>query len=71
MMDLNDNGPAGEWLRLLEAAKANAETSFEIAFCDSLREKFETYGSRARLTDAQDRKLRCIAQGGGFWERGA
>ena len=70
-MDLNDDGPAEEWLTLLEAAEANAETAFEIEFCESLREKFDTYGSRARLTDAQEHKLRCIARGGGFWERGA
>lgn len=70
-MDLNDDGPAEEWLTLLEVAEANAETDFEIEFCESLREKFDTYGSRARLTDAQENKLRCIARGGGFWERGA
>ena len=70
MMDLNDDGPATEWLELLEVAEANAETDFETAFCESLREKFDAYGSRARLSDAQEHKLRCIAQGGGFWERG-
>lgn len=69
-MDLNDDGPAGEWLTLLEAAEANAETDFEIEFCESLREKLDVYGSRARLTGAQEHKLRCIARGGGFWERG-
>lgn len=71
MMDLNDDGPAEDWLTLLEVAEANAETDFEIEFCESLREKFAIYGSRARLTDAQEHKLRCIAKAGGFWERGA
>lgn len=71
MMDFNDDGPALEWLSLLERAEANAETDFEIEFCESLREKFSTYGSRALLTDAQAHKLRCIAEAGGFWERGA
>lgn len=68
-MDLNDEGPAEDWLALLEAAEANAETGFEIEFCESLREKFEIYGSRARLSAAQENKLRCIARAGGFWER--
>ncbi len=69
-MDLNDDGPAEEWLELLSEAEANAETDFEIEFCESLRERFTTYGYRTRLSDAQETKLRCIAKGGGFWERG-
>ena len=27
------------------------------------------YGDRTMLTAAQEHKLRCIAQAGGFWER--
>lgn len=75
MIDLGEANPieeppAADWLALLEAAEANAETDFEIEFCESLRERFETYGSRTRLTTAQEHKLRCIAEAGGFWERG-
>lgn len=71
MIDLNDDGPADDWLDLLETAEANAETEFEITFCESLRNKFNTFGSRSRLTAAQLHKLRCIAAAGGFWERSA
>jgi hypothetical protein len=70
MFDLNDQGVPEEWLDLLRLAEENAETEFEHEFCQSLREKFETYGERAQLTDAQLDKLRCIAHAGGFWERG-
>lgn len=66
-LDFNDDGP--DWLQLLEQAEENAETEFEIEFCESLREKAEKYGERALLTDAQQYKLNCIAQSGGFWER--
>ncbi|MEW5704896.1 MAG: hypothetical protein AB1781_09990 [Pseudomonadota bacterium] len=71
MMDLNHDGPARNWLALLAAAEANAETEFEIEFCASLREKLDAYGDRARLTPAQEYKLHCIAEAGGFWERSA
>lgn len=71
MLDFNDDGPATDLLELLEAAEANTDTDFEIAFCADLRERFDRYGSRVRLTAAQEHKLRCIAHAGGFWERGA
>jgi hypothetical protein len=70
VLDLNDAGPPEDLLMLLKAAEANAETEFEIAFCRDLRERFDRYGSRTRLSAAQEHKLRCIAQAGGFWERG-
>lgn len=69
MIDLNDETASCSWKHLLEAAAENAITDFEIAFCDSLREKLERFGERARLTDAQFHKLSCIAKAGGFWER--
>ena len=67
-IDLNRDGP--DLRALLKAAEANAETDFEIEFCASLREKISMYGDRTMLTAAQERKLRCIALAGGFWERG-
>lgn len=69
MIDLNDDPPTCTWKGLLAAATENADTDFEIEFCDSLRQKLERYGARAQLTDAQLHKLTCIAQAGGFWER--
>lgn len=71
MLDLNRGEAPEDWLELLRAAEENAETAFEIAFCESLRRTFETHGEDARLSEAQKRKLRCIALAGGFWERGA
>ena len=68
MIDLNHEGP--DLQALLKAAEANAETDFEIEFCASLREKINLYGDRTMLTAAQEHKLRCIAQAGGFRERG-
>jgi hypothetical protein len=67
-INLNREGP--DLFALLQAAEANAETDFEIRFCASLRERMEIYGDRTLLTSAQQHKLRCIAVGGGFWERG-
>ncbi|MCE6949648.1 hypothetical protein LAZ29_01680 [Cereibacter sphaeroides] len=67
MIDLNDE--AASWTGLLAAATANAITDFEVEFCESLRQKLEKFGARARLTEAQFYKLTCIAQAGGFWER--
>lgn len=67
-IDLNREGP--DLQALLQAAEANAETDFEIEFCASLRERMSLYGERTMLTPAQERKLRCIALAGGFWERG-
>lgn len=69
MIDLNDDTAFCSWRHLLEAATENAVTEFEIEFCDSLRQKLERFGARARLTEAQFHKLTCIAQAGGFWER--
>lgn len=69
MIDLNDGEALCSWTGLLAAATENAVTDFEIEFCDSLREKLDRFGARARLTDAQFHKLTCIAQAGGFWER--
>jgi len=66
-IDLNREGPDVQ--ALLQAAEANAETDFEIEFCASLRERMHVYGDRTMLTPAQERKLRCIALAGGFWER--
>ena len=66
-IDLNRDGP--DLRALLKAAEANAETDFETEFCASLREKISMYSDRTMLTAAQERKLRCIAQAGGFWER--
>lgn len=67
MIDLNNE--AAPWTDLLAAATANAITHFEVEFCESLRQKLETFGARVRLTEAQRHKLTCIAQAGGFWER--
>ena len=67
MIDLNNE--TAPWADLLAAATANAITDFEVEFCESLRQKLATFGTRARLTEAQHRKLTCIAQAGGFWER--
>ena len=67
-IDLNHEG--ADLQALLKVAEANAETDFEIEFCASLREKISVYGNRTMLTAAQEHKLRCIAQAGGFWERG-
>ena len=67
MIDLNDE--TAPWTDLLAAATANAITHFEVEFCESLRQKLETFGARVRLTEAQHHKLTCIAQAGGFWER--
>ena len=69
MIDLNDDPASYNWKPLLEAATENAITDFEVEFCESLRQKLETFGTRARLTEAQYHKLTCIAQAGGFWER--
>jgi len=69
-IDFNREGPDRDLADLLDSAEANAETEFEIEFCASLREKFWRYGDRTTLTAAQEHKLRCIAQAGGFWERG-
>ena len=69
MIDLNEDTAPSGWKGLLDAASENAVTDFEIEFCDSLREKLERFGERARLTDAQYHKLTCIARAGGFWER--
>ena len=69
MINLNEDTASCSWKHLLEAAIENAVTDFEIEFCDSLREKLERFGARARLTEAQFHKLTCIAQAGGFWER--
>lgn len=66
-MDFNPKLP--DWAEILDLAEENAETSFEIDFCDSLREKLEKYGEGATLTEAQEYKLNCIARAGGFWER--
>ena len=67
MIDLNNE--TAPWTDLLAAATANAITHFEVEFCESLRQKLETFGARARLTEAQHHKLTCIAQAGGFSER--
>jgi hypothetical protein len=67
MIDLNDK--TAPWVDLLAAATANSITDFEVAFCQSLRQKLERFGARARPTEAQHHKLTCIAQAGGFWER--
>ncbi len=67
MIDLNNE--AAPWADLLAAATANAITDFEVEFCESLRQKLEKFGARARLTEAQNHKLTCIAKAGGFWER--
>ena len=67
MIDLNSE--TAPWADLLTAATANAITDFEVEFCESLRQKLDRFGARARLTDAQMHKLTCIAQAGGFWER--
>lgn len=67
MNDLNNE--TAPWADLLAAATANAITDFEVEFCESLRQKLETFGTRARLTETQHHKLTCIAQAGGFWER--
>ena len=67
MIDLNEG--TAPWAGLLAAATANAITDFEVEFCESLRQKLEQFGARARLTEAQQHKLTCIAQAGGFWER--
>ena len=67
-IDLNREGP--DLRALLKAAEANAETDFEIEFCASIREKMSLYAERTMLTAAQERKLRCIALAGEFWERG-
>ena len=67
MIDLNTE--TAPWTDLLAAATANAITHFEVEFCESLRQKLEKFGARARLTEAQHHKLTCIAQAGGFWER--
>ncbi|NJL50809.1 MAG: hypothetical protein HC909_03925 [Blastochloris sp.] len=69
MIDLNAEGAPRRWRELLEAAEQNAVTDFEIEFCDSLRRRFDRFGERVQLTDAQVHKLSCIAQAGGFWER--
>ena len=69
-IDLNGERPDPGLQALLDAAVANAETDFEVQFCESLRERFRVYGNRATLTAAQEQKLRCIAEAGGFWERG-
>jgi len=69
MIDLNEELASSSWTGLLAAASGNAVTEFEIEFCDSLREKLDRFGTRARLTEAQFHKLTCIAQAGGFWER--
>ena len=69
MIDLNEELASGRWKDLLAAASENAVTEFEIEFCDSLRERLDRFGTRARLTEAQFHKLTCIAQAGGFWER--
>ena len=69
MIDLNDDTASSSWSHLLQAATENAITEFEVEFCESLRQKLETFGARARLTEAQHHKLTCIAQAGGFWER--
>lgn len=68
-MILDFNAQLPEWAELLEQAEENAKTGFEIEFCDSLREKLEKYGEGATITEAQEYKLNCIAQAGGFWER--
>ena len=70
-IDLNGDTPQPHLRALLDAAEANAETDFEIEFCASLREKFRLHGDRVVLTSAQEHKLHCIAQAGGFWERDA
>ena len=69
MLDLNDDGPTASLTALLDKAEANAETDFEIEFCESLREKLRTYGDGVTLSAAQQHKLQCIAAAGGFWER--
>ena len=69
MLDLNDDGSTANLVALLDKAEANAETDFEVEFCESLREKLRIYGDRVTLSAAQQYKLRCIAAGGGFWER--
>ena len=58
-----------EFLAARLALHNNPVDPFEIEFCDSLRQKLERFGARARLTEAQFHKLTCIAQAGGFWER--
>ena len=57
MLDLNDDGPTASLMALLDKAEANAETDFEIGFCESLREKLRTYGGRVTLSAAQQHKL--------------
>lgn len=69
-IDLNREGTDLDLQALLKAAEANAQTDFEIEFCESMREKFRVYGNRVKLTAAQQHKLRCIALAGGFWEHG-
>lgn len=69
MIDLNEELASGSWKELLAAASENAVTEFEIEFCDSLRQKLDRFGTRARLTEAQFHKLTCIARAGRFWER--
>ncbi len=67
-IDMNRDG-LGSRRSLLKTAEANAETDCEIEFCASIRENVRANGDRTMLTAAQDHKLRCIAQAGGFWER--
>ena len=52
MLDLNDDGPTANLTALLDKAEANAETDFEIEFCESLRAKLRTYGGGVTLSAA-------------------
>ena len=48
MMDFNDDGPAAEWLSLLEQAEANAETDFEIRVAQQLIEESGLFALASR-----------------------
>lgn len=43
----------GDFEDALEQAEANASTEREMEFADSLRNKYEEYGERMFLSDAQ------------------
>lgn len=54
-------GHRDRFLAILVAAELNAHTAWEIEFTDDLRERFETWGHRMKLSDLQRQQLCRIA----------
>lgn len=54
-------GHRNRFLAVLVAAELNAETNWEVEFTNDLRERFETWGHRMKLSDLQHQQLSRIA----------